>query len=226
MTKNEILLNMLMVTDSNMGRLQREGIESLLSYPDLEGDFQRIRHEYPFLGNLEVSRLIILEHGKSKNIMQTLDTAQCVSRIFDIFNTGVYDRWLHSILYNNYYEFWEGYNHSFADMSFKVPEFKGEIPIGNLGIMSDGGGCLIVYGPHGRLGFLRTYRGIDISKDLIGVCVLDDNNIDTRYTVKSSEGRLYMNRKCKGYPRVRDLSEYTFTGTITCCVMLSGRGGW
>lgn len=227
MTKNEIFLNMLMVTDSNMSRLQREGTKLLLSYPNLEGDFKRIRYEYPFLGNLEVSRLIIIEHEKNKNIMQTLDTAQRVSNIFDIFRTGIYDRWLHDILYTKSYECWDGHNHSQADISFIIPEFKGEIAIGDLGIISNGGGNLIVYGPHGRLGFLRTYRGIDISKDLIGVCTLDDNNIDTRYTVKRSEGRrIYMNRKCKGYPRARPLSEYMFNGTITCCVVLSGMGGW
>lgn len=78
MENNQSFINMIMLTDQNMSKLSKYELGRLTMYSGIEAEFKKIRRADPFLGNLQLVRVAILEADKSRKIIKNMELARAV----------------------------------------------------------------------------------------------------------------------------------------------------
>lgn len=70
--RNADLINTLTMTDANMAGLLEPGVAKLMGYPNLADYYEIIHRRKPYLGSLQIARLIIIDHELNPNILNNL----------------------------------------------------------------------------------------------------------------------------------------------------------
>lgn len=211
---NMEFLNTLAMTDSNMTQLFDPGPEKLLSYQNLQKDFYRIRKANPFLGNLQVARVVILQHETDPTIEKNLKLMEYISLCLG-WRDG-YMQWINYELYSHRYEVMldKGIKSSgiSADVLVNIPEFY----LGRSVFMKRDRNYMNVFEEgKGLVGTLTAGQGVEIENGTARFLTYN-NNKHTTYEMRLGSQGLYINKSypTKGFTSWSGAEEYR--GIVEC----------
>lgn len=206
--------NTLAMTDINMTSLHGNGIKLLLGYSKLQGDFQRIRREFPFLGNSQILRLILIEHERDTKIVQSLNILEYVAKACN--GVDHYRKFLISTLHDDLCEKLIFSKRSIPEEIIIFTPYESALHFGEL-TLTPCRGELVARNQEGEyLGKLCTEYGLSIKDDVIQLVLHQDGEI--HYRMKLGKQGLHIVHKEKSSLSSRSMFLTSYYGKISCYI--------
>lgn len=212
-------LNTLAITDSSMTQLFDPGPEKLMSYPNLQKDFYRIRKANPFLGNLQVARVVILQHETNPTIEKNLKLMEYISLCLG-WREG-YMQWINRELYTNRYEISSDGSVERNGLSIEVRVNTLEFYLGRSIFMKRDRNYMYVFGEGKRLlGTFTAGQGIEIENGIAGFIVCSNGKHITYEMKLGNQGMYISNIYPTGEVSSHRMGDDGYHGIVECILNL------
>lgn len=206
--------NTISMIDGNMSDLHNSGVVRLIGYPNLQQDFHRLHKTNHFLGNLQVARLVIIEHEVNSKIAQNLKLLECIS--LELGQHELYMTWLNRELYRSNYEIRvvngvEG-NGIVLEFRTNLKEFH----FGHAIVMKQVGSYMNVYEEgKGLVGTFTAWEGVKI-RDGEAKFIVHNNSKHIKYTMAMGSQGMYVKKRSPHSLEMRKNGNEKYYGRVEC----------